>query len=271
MSQTEADFTAIKQRQQKMWACGDFSAVATQHVIVGELLLERLDPSSEDLVLDVACGSGNAALASARRGCVVTGIDFVPTLLERGRERAQAERLAIEFLEGDAEKLEFPGSTFDIVVSTFGVMFAPNQTRAADELLRVCRPGGKIGLTCWTPEGSVGQMNRLRSRYMPLPPGVQPPTRWGTERGLRELFGDRVSDLQIVQRQFRYRHPSPQAWLDHFRENFGPTRTVWESLDADQRAQYEKEALTLVTESNVATDGTLKFDGDYLEVVAILT
>ena len=106
---------------------------------------------------------------------------------------------------------------------------------------------------------------------MPLPPGVQPPTRWGTERGLRELFGDRVSDLQIVQRQFRYRHPSPQAWLDHFRENFGPTRTVWESLDADQRAQYEKEALTLVTESNVATDGTLKFDGDYLEVVAILT
>ena len=165
------DFAALKERQQQMWAAGDFSMIG-----VGQ-------------VLDVATGSGNTALAAARRHCDVIGVDYVPTLLERGRERAAAERLPVTFREGDTEHLPFPDGAFDVVLSTFGVMFAPNQAQAARELLRVCRPGGKIGLANWTPDGFTGQGSRITAEYIPPPPGLSPPRRWGTEEGLRALFG----------------------------------------------------------------------------------
>ena len=198
MTQTPMpDLAAIKARQQQTWATGDFAVVGSLITIVSEQLCEAVDLRAGWVVLDVATGSGNTALAAARRFCEVTGVDFVPALLERGRERAAAERLPVTFLEGDAEALPFPDAAFDAVLSTFGVMFAPNQERAAAELLRVCRPGGKIGLANWTPDGLAAEHFRTVGRHVPPPPGLPPPTRWGTEAGLRELFGDRISALRV--------------------------------------------------------------------------
>lgn len=175
------DYHAVKQRQQSTWASGDFSVVAARILYQAEQLCETADLQAGWRVLDVATGSGNAALAAARRGCDSIGVDYVPALLERGRVRAEAERLAVEFLEGDAEQLPFPDATFDAVLSIYGVMFAPHHGRAASELARVCRPGGRIALACWTPEGFIGETFRLFSRYLPQTPGLQPPVRWGEE------------------------------------------------------------------------------------------
>ena len=271
MVQTPPDLEMVKGRQQKMWASGDFSAVATPLVIVGELLVEEVDPSAGQRVLDVACGSGTATLAAARRNCEVVGIDYVPALLERGRERAAAERLNIDFQEGDAENLKFPDASFDIVLSTFGVMFAPNQAKAASELLRVCKPGGKIGLANWTPEGGVGEMFRTTAKHVPPPPGVTSPLRWGTEPGLRELFGEGISDLKIEHQMFRMRYPTPKAFVDYFRDNFGPTLTAFGALDDAGKAAYESDLIAMLNRQNEKTDGTLKTSSEYLQVVATRT
>jgi len=268
MSAPVLDLAAVKQRQQQSWAAGDFSAVGTRIAIVGETLCEAVDLRAGSRVLDVACGSGTAALAAARRFCEVVGVDYVPALLERGRERAVAERLEIDFREGDAEALPFPDASFDVVLSTFGVMFAPDQPRAAAELLRVCRPGGTIGLANWTPESTAGQMFALTARRLPPPPGLAPPTRWGTEEGLQALLGDGIADLRIERRHIVFRAVTPEAWLDFFRTNFGPMVRAFAALDEAGQAAYASDLLDLVRNHNKADDGTLASRSEYLEVVA---
>lgn len=259
-----SDFSTIKGRQREMWAAGDYAAVATPLLIVSELLCEAADLRAGSRVLDVATGSGNTALGAARRRCEVTALDYVPALLERARERAAAERLEIRFEEGDAENLPYADGAFDAVLSTFGVMFAPDQERAASELVRVCRPGGRIALTNWTPDGFVGQWFGLTTRYVPPPPGIKPPLRWGTDAGLRELF---ARDMRIERRDFVLRYASPQHWLDYFRGNFGPTRTTFERLDGSAQQSFAAELMALAQRFNRSGDETFVAPAQYLEVV----
>lgn len=268
MSTSPPDFASIKQHQQRMWATGDYAAVATPLVVVSENLCEAADLRAGSRVLDIACGSGNTAIAAARRNCIVTGVDYVPELLERGRERATAERLHVDFETGDAEHLPFPNGSFDVVLSTFGTMFAPNQARAAGEMARVCRPGGKIGMANWTPESWIGTMFRIVSSYVPPPPHLQPPTRWGTATGLRELFGDGLADLAIEHRTFTFRYTSRDHWLDFFRTNFGPLITAYATLDPMAAQLLTDEIRDAAAAANRAKDGTFVVDSGYLEVVA---
>jgi ubiquinone/menaquinone biosynthesis C-methylase UbiE len=263
------EFSGVKARQQQTWASGDYSMIAAPMAIMGELLCEAVGLCAGQKVLDVAAGSGNAALAAARRWCEVTAVDYVPALLERGRERARAERLEVHFQEGDAEDLPFPDESFDVVLSAIGVMFAPDQHRAAGELLRVCRPGGKIGLTNWTPDGFVGQWFPALSRYLPPPPNLRPPTIWGTEAGLQELFGEQVASLQVQRRHFYFRYLSKQHWLEYFRAYFGPTKQAFERLDPTSQEHLAQDLLALVDRFNQACDQSMLAPGEYLEVVAI--
>ncbi|HLW48128.1 MAG TPA: class I SAM-dependent methyltransferase [bacterium] len=260
---------AIKRRQQQAWADGDFSVIASRQILVAELLCEAVDIHPGQAVLDVATGSGNAALSAARRGGRVTGIDFVPALLARGEERVRAERLSVTFCEGDAEHLPFDGGAFDVVLSTFGVMFAPDQESAARELLRVCRPGGKIGLANWTPGGFSGQMFAVNARYVPPPPGLRPAVSWGTEERLRELLGAGVASLSAQRRHATVRGASEEAWMDGRRKYFGPSRQIFTVLDHAQRVAYERDLLALVRRHNRAEDGTVSIPSEYLEVVAV--
>lgn len=263
------DYAAVKQVQRQVWSAGDFAMVATTAVIVGEELCEALDVLPGERVLDVACGSGNAALAAARRAWGNTvGVDYVPELLEHGRARAQAERLEVELVEGDAEHLPFDDESFDVVLSTFGVMFAPDQRRAADELVRVCRPGGRIGLASWTPEGLVGQLMQTLSRYAPPPPGVASPLLWGEEGPLRELLGDRVSSLATTRRELAYRYHSTDHFLEFFRNYFGPVKMAMEMLDDAGRQAAAAEVAGILERFNRAGDAALVAPGEYLEAVA---
>jgi len=259
-----SDLSVIKGRQREMWAAGDYAAVATPLLIVSELLCEAADLRGGSKVLDVATGSGNTALGAARRRCEVTGIDYVASLLKRARERAAVERLDIRFEEGDVEALPYPDGSFDVVLSTFGVMFAPDQERAARELLRVCRAGGRIALTNWTPEGFVGQWFQVTARYAPPPPGLKPPLRWGTEAGLRALF---ERDMRIERRHYVMRYRSPQHWLEYFRSNFGPTRQTFERLDAEGQESFAADLIALAQRFNRSGDDTFVGPGEYLEVV----
>jgi SAM-dependent methyltransferase len=262
------DVNARKQQQLTAWSSGDFSAIATAQVVVGENLCEAVDLHGGSTVLDVACGSGNTAIAAARRNCDVTGIDIVAALLERAQERAAAERLAIRFDLGDAEHLPYPDASFDIVLSTFGAMFAPDQERTASEMLRVCRPGGTLGMANWTPDGWSGTTARLRAQFLPPPPHATSPLRWGTEQGIRDLFGSHVKDLRIVRREFVYRDRSPERWRAFMRANFGPTVATLAALDSESQQRFADELLREMTEANTATDGTLRIPSGYLEVVA---
>lgn len=263
------DFGAIKNRQRQTWASGDFHSIASLIVPVSERLCDSVDLRAGERVLDVATGSGNTAIAAARRLCEVTGIDYVPTLLERGRARTAAEGLRVTFQEGDAEALPVPDATHDVVLSTFGSMFAPNQEQAARELLRVCRTGGRIGLANWTPEGWIGEMFRVTSRHVPPPAGLRPPTRWGTEDGLNELFGDGVTSLRATRQSFIWRFASAQQYLDLFRTYYGPTLKAFEALDETGRQALARDLQEAVERFNRADDGTLLVPGEYLEVVAI--
>ena len=270
MSTSVPDLSTIKQNQQKVWSEGDFSLVAIPLVIVSENLCEAADLRAGQRVLDVACGSGNTAIAAARRNTSVVGIDYVPALLDRARERAAAERLDITFQHGDAEALDFPDGAFDVVLSTFGVMFAPDHHTAAREMLRVTRPGGKIGLANWTPEGRIGELFRLVSEHAPPPPGLQPPVLWGTEGHLRDLLGDGVSDLHIERRHFVMRYRSPQTWLDFHRTNFGPMHHTFEGLDTVGKKLLTDKLIDWVAAATTASDGTVTLPCEYIEVTATL-
>lgn len=267
--QHAVDYEAIKKVQRQIWSEGDFAIVATMAVLVGERLCESVDVLPDERVLDVACGSGNATLAAARRFAKTTGVDYVPGLLERGRERAATERLEIEFVEGDAEALPFDDGSFDVVLSTFGAMFAPNQEQAAAELMRVCRSGGRIGMANWTPDGFVGQIFLATAKHAPPPPGLQPPPAWGTEERLRELFGGGISSLSVEKRVFTFRFRSPEHWLDFFRTYFGPTKVAFERVGEDGEEALAGDLLEVLNRFNRAGERAFVGPGEYLEVVAV--
>ena len=264
-----APFQAIKAKQQKMWSSGDYSAVGTTLQIVGESLCEALDLRSGARVLDVAAGNGNVTLAAARRWCDVTSTDYVPELLDRARERANAERLSVTFQHADAEALPFADNSFDYVVSTFGVMFAPDQERAASELLRVVRSGGKIGLANWTPDGFVGSLFKTVGSHVAPPPGVQSPSRWGVIDNLRQWFGKGAASVAAETRMFTFRHRTPADWIDLFRRTYGPTLKAFEALDAAGQAALQSDLEALIGRFNKSGDATMVTPSAYLEAIIV--
>jgi ubiquinone/menaquinone biosynthesis C-methylase UbiE len=261
------DHEAIKARQRVAWSAGDYSVVGVTLQIVGETLCEALDLRSGQRVLDVAAGNGNVSLAAARRFCDVTSSDYVPALLERGKQRAEVDGLSITFREADAEALPFPEASFDIVTSSFGVMFTPNQERAAAELLRVCRPGGRIGLANWTPESFIGQLFKTNGKHLPPPAGLKSPTLWGTRDRLNDLFGPDADSIETTQRTYVWRYRSPRHWLDLWRAVYGPLQKAFAALDEATQEQLTIDLLALIDRFNIATDGTMVVPADYLEVI----
>jgi ubiquinone/menaquinone biosynthesis C-methylase UbiE len=261
------DLGALKTRQQGAWSSGDYAVVGTTLQIVGEELCEALDLHAGQKVLDVAAGNGNATLAAARRWCEVVSTDYGPSLLERGRLRAAAEGLSIEFKEADAEALPFADARFDAVVSNFGVMFTPDQDKAAAELLRVCRSGGKIGLANWTPEGFIGQLFKTLGKYLPPPAGAKSPALWGTRARIAEMFGPSAQVINAVPRNFVFRYRSPEHFLEIFRNYYGPTLKAFAALDAANQQGLSGDLLALIGRMNRAEDGTMIVSSEYLEIV----
>jgi SAM-dependent methyltransferase len=269
MSATASTFDAVKARQQRMWASGDYAAVAARIHPMAERLCEAVDLVPGTRVLDVATGSGNAAIAAARRDCDVVGIDYVPALLERARARALAEGLTIDLVEADAEALPFADGSFDAVLSVVGVMFAPDQEKAATELLRVCRRGGTIALASWTPDGFIGDLLHVVARYAPPPPGVRPPVQWGSAIRLAELLGDGVTRLRAHERVHTFRHRSAEDFADFFLANYGPTERAAAGLDDDGRAALRVDLAALAgTASRLPAGGPVAIDATYVEMIA---
>jgi len=271
MSTTEAiapDLEAVKQRQQTMWASGDFHAVAALIQPVAEDLCEAVDLRADWRVLDVATGSGNAALAAARRGCDVVGIDYVPALLARGRRRAEAEGLEIDLLEGDAESIPFPDASFDAVVSVYGAMFAPDHAKAFAELARVCRPGGRIGLAAWTPEGFIGEMLKVVAAHVPPAPGVASPLLWGTRAYVGSMFGDTIDGLGCRERTFTFRFRSAEAFVEYFRDYYGPTLKAFEAVGDAGADELFADLVALVRKHAGTSDGPVAIPATWLETVA---
>lgn len=262
-----ADLAAVKTRQQAAWSTGNYAVVGTTLQIVGESLCEALDLRSGSRVLDVAAGNGNATLAAARRFCEVTSTDYVGALLESGKARAQAEGHTIRFQEADAENLPFADSAFDAVLSTFGVMFTPDQGKAAAELARVCKPGGRIGLANWTPESFIGQLFKTIGRYVPPAAGMKSPALWGTRARLEELFGATAREIRTTSRHFTFRYRSPEHWIEVFRTFYGPVNKVFAALDAVRQAEFTRDILALIARDNRSGDGTMVLPAEYLEVV----
>ena len=263
------DLAAVKQRQQQAWASGDFHVVAARIVLAAEQLCDTADLHSGWRVLDVATGSGNAAIAAARLGCTAVGVDYVPSLLERGRQRAAAEGLDVELLEGDAEALPFPDASFDAVTSVFGCMFAPDHAKAASELLRVTRPGGTIALASWTPEGFIGQLFRTIAAHVPPPAGVASPMLWGTEPHLRELFGEGISSLEVAERTFTFRFTSAEEFASFFRTWYGPTLKAFAALDGDARDALHADLVDLARRSDRLDGDAIAIPATYTEAVAV--
>lgn len=261
-----AELDALKRRQQKAWSAGDFSRVGVASPIVGELLCEAVRLQAGERVLDIATGAGSTAISAARRATEVTGVDFVPALLARGRERAAAEGVRVQFLEGDTEALPFPDASFDVVLSTFGHMFAPDQVQAASEMTRVCRPGGRVGFTAWTPQGFTGNMFRINGKYAGSSP-APPPVLWGEEMVVRERFAARAKEFRFERRYLTFRAHTPEEWMAHMRQFFGPTRTLWESLDEGAREALTADTTALIGTFNRSTNGTMLVDAEYLETV----
>ena len=261
------DYQAIKTKQNAAWSAGDYAVVGTTLQIVGENLAETLDIRSGQTVLDVAAGNGNFSLAAARCWAEVTSTDYVPSMLERGKERAAGERLEVSYQVADAEDLPFAEAVYDVVASTFGVMFTPNQDKAASELLRVCRSGGKIGLANWTPASFIGAMFKVIGGHLPLPAGVRSPALWGTRERLEEFFGAGSTDIAITEKTYAFRYRSPEHWMKVFRDYYGPMQKAFGALDEAGQEALERDLLDLVAEHNAATDGTMVVPAAYLEVV----
>jgi SAM-dependent methyltransferase len=261
------DLAALKARQQGAWSSGDYAIVGTTLQIVGEQLCETLDIGAGQKVLDVAAGNGNAALAAARRWCEVVATDYVPALLERARERAAADRLQIAFEVADAEALPFEGGSFDVVLSTFGVMFTPDQARAAAEMARVCRSGGRIGLANWTPDGFIGQLFKTIGRHLPPPAGVKSPALWGTRERIEALFGSSAAAIRAEPAHFVFRYRSPEHWLHVFKSSYGPLLKTFAALEPAAQAALSDELVALIARFNRATDGRMVVPGEYLEIV----
>jgi SAM-dependent methyltransferase len=266
-TQPAVDYAAIKTRQQATWSSGNYAVVGAILQIVGENLCEALDLRAGSRVLDVAAGNGNATLAAAHRWCDVTSTDYVPALLEAGRRRAEAEGYDIHFQEADAENLPFPDASFDVVMSTFGVMFTPDQQKAAAEMARVCKRGGKIGMANWTPESFIGQIFKTIGKYVPPPAGVQSPSLWGTRARLESLFAGSAADIAVTSRAFVFRFRSPEHWLEVFRTYYGPMFKTFGALDADRQAALTQDLLQLMAAGNRSGDSTLVLPSEYLEVV----
>jgi ubiquinone/menaquinone biosynthesis C-methylase UbiE len=261
------DYAAIKHRQQATWASGDFAVIGTTLQIVGESLAEAADIRAGERVLDVAAGNGNATLAAARRFAEVTSTDYVSALLDKGRARAAAEGLQVDFRIADAEDLPFEDGSFDAVLSTFGAMFTPDHTRPAREMLRVLRNGGRIGLANWTPEGFIGQLFRVIGTYIPAPAGLKSPALWGTEPHIVELFGAQATDIRTVRRNFNFRYRSAAHWIQIFRDFYGPTLKAFAALDSAGQDALEKDITALLNRCNIAGPASLVVPSEYLEVV----
>lgn len=261
------DLAAIKQRQQATWASGDFAVIGTTLQIVGESLAEAADINAGERVLDVAAGNGNATLAAARRFADVVSTDYVPALLDKGRDRARAEGLPVQFQVADVEMLPFTDAGFDAVLSTFGVMFAPDHGRSAREMLRVLRPGGRIGLANWTPEGFVGRLFKVIGAHLPPPAGLKSPALWGTEPHIVELFGAQASNIRCERRIFNFRYRSAAHWVQVFRDYYGPTHKAFAALDESRRPALERDITALLQTMNVGGDRALIVPGEYLEIV----
>jgi ubiquinone/menaquinone biosynthesis C-methylase UbiE len=261
------DLAALKTRQQAAWSSGDYAIVGSTLQIVGEELCEALDLKAGSKVLDVAAGNGMATLAAARRWCDVTSTDYVPQLLDRGRARADAEGWSIRFAEADAENLPFERDSFDTVLSTFGVMFTPNQDKAAAELLRVCKPKGQIGLANWTPDGFIGQVFKTLGKYLPPPAGAKSPAMWGTRTRLGEMFEQGASSIRIEPRIFNFRYRSPDHFLDVFKTFYGPVLKAFAALDAAKQEDLHNDLHALLVRMNKAGHGSLVVPSEYLEVV----
>jgi ubiquinone/menaquinone biosynthesis C-methylase UbiE len=264
----QPDLAAIKSKQQKTWASGDYAVVAGRIVLVSELLADAADLRAGSRVLDIACGNGNAGLAAARHGTQVVGVDYVPALLEGGRARAVAEGLDVEFRLGDVENLEFADGSFDAALSVFGAMFAPNHQQTAAEMLRVVRPGGTIGLASWTPDGFIGQMFKVITGHVPAPAGVASPLLWGTQQHLDELFGTSVTDVRTVQRSYTWQFTSPDDFVQYFRRWYGPTLKAFEALDESGKEALAADLADLARRSDRNADGgPITVPATYLETV----
>ena len=261
------NYAAIKQKQQATWASGDFAVVGTTLQIVGESLAEAANVCADERVLDVAAGNGNATLAAARRFAKVTSTDYVPALLDKGRERARAEGLDVRFQEADVEELPFPDESFDVVLSTFGAMFAPDQARTAREMMRVLHPGGRLGMANWTPAGFIGRLFKVIGGHVPPPAGLKSPAMWGSEAYLAELFGASAAHIRCERRVFNFRYRSAAHWVQVFRDYYGPTHKAFAALDAAGQQALERDLHTLLAELNVAGESSLVVPAEYLEIV----
>jgi SAM-dependent methyltransferase len=269
MNDEAIDLGAVTQVQQQIWSRGDFAAVGVRIQVTAEQLVDAVDVIPGERVLDVACGAGNAAISASRRFADSVGLDYVPALLERGQERAAAEHFEIEFVEGDAQALPFDDASFDVVLSIFGAMFAPDQKKTASELLRVCKPGGRVGMCNWMPDGNIGSMFKTVASHAPPPPGVPSPLVWGTEDGLRELFGDGISSLEANPTETKMAYLSPEHWLEYFKQWFGPINMAFERLgDGPEADALTEDLLSLWRGANMAGDRALLAPVQYLEVVA---
>ncbi|SIT29696.1 class I SAM-dependent methyltransferase [Achromobacter sp. MFA1 R4] len=263
----QPDLAALKTRQQSTWSSGDYAVVGTTLQIVGEQLCEALDVRAGQKVLDVAAGNGNATLAAARRWCDVTSTDYVPALLSRGRERAAAERLKIEFQEADAEALPFPDAAFDVVMSTFGVMFTADQDKAAAELTRVCKHRGKIGLANWTPDGFIGQIFKTIGKHLPPPAGVKSPALWGTKARIEEMFGAEASSIRCEPRHFVFRYRSPDHWMQVFKTYYGPLLKAFGALEPAAQTALTADITAQIDKFNRSGDSTMVVPSEYMEIV----
>lgn len=261
------DLKAIKGKQQAAWSSGDYAVVGATLQIVGEQLAEAMDLRADERVLDIAAGNGNATLAAARRWCDVTSTDYVEALLARGRKRAEADGLRVNFQKADAEDLPFADNSFDAVLSTFGAMFSPDQSRAAAEMLRVCKSGGRVGLANWTPDGFIGQMFKIIGKYLPPPAGVKSPALWGTREWMEKAFGADASALITEPRYFMFRYRSAQHFIDTFRTYYGPMLKAFEALDERGGHALARDIIDLIGRFNKSGDDAMVVPGEYLEVV----